>query len=352
MYLSLGYPLGQYRLKSTTGVVSGLESVDGRVLIQITAPINPGNSGGPLLNVQGEVIGIAIASIELSQNIGYVIPINELKLIMDDLRTNKFVRKLILGFSYSYSGDEKAAFLGNPLPSGLYINAVFKNSLLEAAGIKEGDMLYEFNGYTVDCYGEVRAPWSLDTTTLNDLIGRVAQGEKVSLLLYRDGKKVSITFDFNVTSPLAIRQIYPEYELVEYEVIAGLIIMQLSDNHIELLEDEAPHLLFYRLPENQNKPVLVVTSVLTGSYAHQVQACEPGDIIAEVNGRKVGSFNSFKAALRLSGKTGFVTIKTTRNMLAVFSLARLLEQEKQLSQDFVYPISKTIQELYKKVAHK
>jgi len=343
--LSLGYPLGQYRLKSSTGVVSGLESVESRALIQITAPINPGNSGGPLLNIDNEVIGIAIASMELTQNIGYVIPINELKMIMHDLRMRQFVRMPKLGFSFSYSSDEKAAFLGNPLPSGLYVNAVLQNSLFEFAGVQEGDMLYEFNGFAVDCYGESRVPWSADTTTLYDLMGRVPEGQKVSAVLYRNGKKQTISFNFDLTSPLPVRQVYPTYEPVEYEIVGGLVIMQLTDNHITLLEDVAPELLEYRLKFNQSEPVIVVANILTGSYAHQVQMFGQGAIITQVNGKKVGTFESFKAALRLSSKTGFITMKTSRNILTVFSLEKLLAQEEQLSQDFVYPVSKTIRGL-------
>ena len=83
--MALGYPLGQQNLKSTTGVVSGRE----QHLIQISAPINPGNSGGPSLNIRGEVIGINTAYIPDAQSVGYIIPINELKIILEDLRKIK-----------------------------------------------------------------------------------------------------------------------------------------------------------------------------------------------------------------------------------------------------------------------
>ena len=73
--LTLGYPLGQESLKSTTGVISGQE----RDMIQISAPINPGSSGGPLLNNKGEVIGICTSGINDAQNVNYIIPINETK---------------------------------------------------------------------------------------------------------------------------------------------------------------------------------------------------------------------------------------------------------------------------------
>jgi serine protease Do len=91
--LALGYPLGQESLKSTTGVISGRE----KNLIQMSAPINPGSSGGPLLNVKGQVIGINTAGITEAQNIGYIIPINELCVILPELYTSKLLRKPTMG---------------------------------------------------------------------------------------------------------------------------------------------------------------------------------------------------------------------------------------------------------------
>ena len=72
----LGYQMGQYRLKSSTGVVSGREASRGQAFIQFTAPINPGSSGGPLLNEYGQVIGITLAMMMDTQSIGYAIAIN------------------------------------------------------------------------------------------------------------------------------------------------------------------------------------------------------------------------------------------------------------------------------------
>src|SRR5262249_23942749 len=84
--LALGYPLAQHTLKSTTGVVSGRENITGQAVIQMSAPINPGSSGGPSLNRAGQVIGINTATILGVQNANYIIPINEVKIVLDDLR--------------------------------------------------------------------------------------------------------------------------------------------------------------------------------------------------------------------------------------------------------------------------
>ena len=83
--LALGYPMGQRYLKSTVGVVAGRECIDGHSYMDITAPINPGNSGGPLLNLDGEVVGINTAGMPNAQNIGYIVPINDAKILLSDL---------------------------------------------------------------------------------------------------------------------------------------------------------------------------------------------------------------------------------------------------------------------------
>jgi len=171
--LALGYPLGLRYIKSTVGVLGGREYFqDGTSFLHITAPINPGNSGGPLLNRAGEVVGINSAGIDTTaqlghspeharvlQNIGYIIPINYVKNVLRDLHTRKVLRKPTLGLSANPTTAEHAQLLGNPVPTGVYVNKVQKHSLAEKAGIKEGDMLYKINGFTIDHFGDVLVNW-------------------------------------------------------------------------------------------------------------------------------------------------------------------------------------------------
>lgn len=350
--LVLGYPLGQYRLKSTTGIVSGRESSGGQALIQMTAPINPGSSGGPLLNEQGQVIGITVASIFAASNVGYAIPINELKQILDELYTKRLVRLPVLGVQFVFSNDSKAEYLGNPLPAGLYITKVLKHSLFERVGVQEGDMLYEFNGFRLDAYGDTTAPWGSDKTSLTDLIARIKIGEKIQMVLYRKGKRIEMQFVFELLPPYPIRKMFPDYEDVNFETLGGMVIMELTDNHFPSLIEMAPDLIKFVRSDEKYEPVLVITNVLPGSLAHQLHSLLPGDIIREINDKKVSTLDSYCEALQKSVSTGFVTIKTERNIYAVFSLHALLDDEMQLSKDFVYPISKTVENLLKQIQKK
>jgi serine protease Do len=243
--LVLGYPLGQFRVKSSTGVISGWESGAGRSWIQITAPINPGNSGGPLVNQLGQVIGMAVSAVFDSQNVGYAIPSSELKIVLDSLYASGLVRRPYLGVAFNFGSDALASFLGNPVPSGLYINRVLERSLAARAGLQAGDMLYDFNGFKVDAFGDVSVPQSSDKVSIFDLLSRLRVGQDIHVVIYRKGKKHALSCKFELIEPYPVRTVYPDYEQIDYEAIAGMVIMQLTDDHINLLVDQAPYLLEY-----------------------------------------------------------------------------------------------------------
>lgn len=202
--LALGYPLGQQSLKSTTGVISGRE----QHYIQMSAPINPGNSGGPLLNATGEVIGINSANIPGAQNVGYIIPINDLKIALPDLYKIKLLRKPFLGVLFNNATESMVTYLGNPQPGGCYIVEVVKGSTLYKAGLESGDMLYEINGHRLDLYGEMSVPWSEDKITITDYVSRLSIGDDVHLVFYRKGKRKEATVKFSQAELPAVRRMF------------------------------------------------------------------------------------------------------------------------------------------------
>lgn len=341
----LGYPLGQYRMKSATGVVSGRESGGGRSLIQITAPVNPGNSGGPLLNIAGQVIGITIATAWQAQNIGYAIPINELKIVLDDLYTIPFVRRGSLGVGFNYSTDSLSTFLGNPTPPGLYVNRVLKGSFLEKMGVQEGDMLYEFNTVRIDAFGEISVPWSSDKILIHDLVARLRVGDLVKIMLYRRGKRHNVTGRFEIVTPYPIRQMHPDYEQIDYELIGGMVIMQLVDNHFPIFFPKVPFLVNYAKPEKKVDPILIITHILPGSITQQQRSLMPGYIIVQVNEKPVCTLKQFRAALQESVASDLLVIKTLDNVFVVLPFKTLLKDEERLSRDFSYSMTKMIREL-------
>jgi len=350
----LGYPLGHHLIKSTIGVVSGRASTGGISLLQITAPINPGSSGGPILTNFGSVAGIAVSTSLVAQNVGYAIPINELKTIFDDLQKQRLLRKPILGALFHNSTIEQTKFLGNPEPAGFYIQKILKDSLLEKAGVVSGDMLYMFNGSRIDSYGEAQVPWSSDRVTLRDLISRLSVGDLVSIVVYSKGEKKELNFTLEPPPVYPIRTMFPGYEQedIDYEVLGGMVIMQLTNNHLPLLWNSNSDLFRYLKVENKVDPVLVITHILPGSYAHQIRCLLPGFTIKSVNGGLVSTLNDFRAALRKSIDSDFLSLQMHNNTLAVFEFRAMLKDEETLAGSFAYPISSSISQLINRISNK
>lgn len=340
--LALGYPLGQRALKSTTGVVSGREGH----LIQMSAPINPGSSGGPLLNNQGEVVGINTAGITEAQNIGYAIPINDLKLILLDLHEVKLLRKPFLGILFSPATEALTDFLGNPPPGGCYVVEVIPDSPLAKAGVEPGDMIYQLNDNQVDIYGEMSASWSEDKLSVVDFASRLSIGDTVDIVWYRKGKRFEKTITFDYSKLANIRTVYPGYEDIDYEIFGGMVIMELTKNHISLFGNHAQGLARYLAFKNQREPILVITHVFPNSELYRSRTMLPGTTLNEINGIKVQTLDDFRKAIKMGANQEFLTIlgsdnvkSASDNIFTAVRISRLLVQELELARQFRYTIT-------------
>ncbi len=357
--MALGYPLGQQGLKSTTGVVSGREHLLGQQFIQISAPINKGNSGGPSVDSKGYVVGINTAGIPGAQNVGYIIPINDVLLFLDQLKTlpesktPKLLRRPYLGVSFLNNANENlTAYLGNPPPGGLYVIDTYKGSPLEKAGIKGGDMIYKIDGHSVDTSGEMMVPWSKEERiSIADYVARLKIGQKVQLEFYRKGKRHTVSFVLTQTEP-PIRLIYPGYEKIDYEVLAGFVFMAVSMNHVMLLSQYAPELLQFRDLKKPVEPALLITHVMLNSPASRARAIGAGGIIAEVNGQKIKTLDDFRIAVPDAIKTGYLTLKTTDNQFVALPLHEVMEDEPRLAGTYFYPLSQSYKDLKSRLGNK
>ncbi len=308
--MTLGYPLGQQSLKSTTGVVSGREHIDNRFMIQIDAPINPGNSGGPSLNDRGQVIGVNTAGITQAQNVGYIIPSNEVELFLKQLdhiepshNGVKLLRKPFLGILFNNGTPALVDFLKNPQPGGLYVIKAYDKSPLKRVGVESGDMIYEIDGYKVDQFGEMNVRWSEDKISVIDYIARLMVGDAVHLVVYRQGQRKEFTLPFESTELAPIRVRFPGYESIDYEVLGGLVVMNMALNHLPPLLQVAPELVHFADPKNQAEPVLIVTHIFPDSEAARSRSISPGTVISEVNGIPVKTLDDYRSAVRASLKS-------------------------------------------------
>ena len=356
--LSLGFPLGQESLKSVTGVVSGEEHVSissgGRTIeercIQVSTPMNPGNSGGPVLNKKGEVVGINTAGIGSAQSVGYVIPISEYELVRKDLSSKPLVKKPFIGASACYAeGDEIALFLGNPIPSGCYLTKVHEYGLAHELGLRSGDMVHEINGLTVDVYGHVKVPIKDDRMSVSDYISSLPLGHELVLIMYRCGKRNVLKGIVYCPHEPPVRWKYFPYDKLEYEIIGGMLFQDLSLNIISFFNDpqivqqipEARDYLSRYLSDESEREqsAVIVTQILSSSFAHRTRAVGLGEIITEVNGKPVQSLQDVRAALDPVKLSEFITFKTRDEALLVFNARGVMKDELRLSESFNYTIT-------------
>ncbi|MEI8130579.1 MAG: trypsin-like peptidase domain-containing protein [bacterium] len=167
--IAIGNALGQFQNTISVGVVSGLsrsitagdqsgssESLDH--VIQTDAAINPGNSGGPLLDLEGHVIGVDTAIVQGSQNIGFALPINSIKTVIDSVRTTGKIVRPYLGIRYQVITPEMKDKNNLTVDSGVIVQkgsdkselAVIPGSPADKAGIVENDIITEVDGTKLD----------------------------------------------------------------------------------------------------------------------------------------------------------------------------------------------------------
>lgn len=186
--VAIGNALGKFTNTVTVGVVSGLgrrvvagdpfsssyESLDD--LIQTDAAINPGNSGGPLLNLAGQVVGVNVATTEGAQNIGFAIPINSVKNIVDEFIQKGTVSRPFLGVRYKFISRDLAVL--NEVPQGAYVQEVVEGSAAEKAGIEAGDIITKMEGEAVDKENKI-----------SEVISAKKIGDSISITVWREGKE-------------------------------------------------------------------------------------------------------------------------------------------------------------------
>ncbi len=337
--LTLGYPLGQQGLKSTKGVVSGRE----KHLIQIDAAINPGNSGGPSINVTGDVIGVNTLYAPGAQNVGYIIPVNELKVILSDLRTVPLLRRPFLGILFNNASESLTEYLGNPQPGGLYVVDVYKGSPLQKAGVAKQDMIYGINGHAVDMYGELA--WTEDKISIIDYVAQLKLGQEVTMVVYRKGERKEMSFRFEQSDALPIRKIYPGYEEIDYEIVGGMLVQPLTINHLPILVNIAPSLAKYAEMKYQKEPALLVTHVFPDSQAHRSRSMGPGAIIAKINDTPVHTLADLRYQLGKSFETNNVTVESADGVYLHFPFNDILKEERRLSTIWSYEMTTAMNDL-------
>src|SRR5438132_5282217 len=293
--LAIGNPLGvgqtvtmgivSAKGRSTGSGVTGDGDRNYQDFLQTDAPINHGNSGGALVNTKGEVIGInaeMLSPVDANIGIGFAIPSNMAKHVMDDLRKDGHVRRAQLGVVVQPVTSDLADSLGLKHVGGAIIGTVTPDSAADRAGLKRGDVVMSFNGQQVN-----------DINSLRNHVAEAAPGSTASVVINRDGaeKTVAIKLDEAEVSKRSGRNSEP--------AAAGKAGLGIG--------------------VEKNAKGLVITQVNPDGPAADAGLKE-GDIIVEVNRKAVGSVEDLRAAVRTSGRpvlllveregqTRFVTVR-------------------------------------------
>lgn len=185
--VAIGNPFGLDRT-FTVGVVSaiGRRDVDlmGGSHIQTDASINPGNSGGPLINIYGEVIGINRMIYSQTggyMGIGFAIPINTARSILEQLKTHKKITRGYIGVSIAQITEEYARDLGLASAEGAFVGEVLQGSPAERAGIRVGDVIIKIDGKKISTYRD-----------LLKIVGETPIGQTLTVTVWRDRKMINI----------------------------------------------------------------------------------------------------------------------------------------------------------------
>jgi serine protease Do len=188
--MALGNPFGLSGGPTVTaGIISSLNrnvQFENGVLelVQTDAAINPGNSGGPLINTKGEVVAINTAKIPYGQGIGFAVPINTVKLILNDLIENGHVTRPWLGISTVKLNARMASFYRLPIVHGALIVNVEPFSPAENAGLRRGDIIEEIDGNKIESPSQISS-YIRKKKTVND---------KVTVIVNRYGRVYEIPF--------------------------------------------------------------------------------------------------------------------------------------------------------------
>lgn len=198
--IAIGNALAEFRNTVSVGVVSGLArsvtasgSGGSEVLdhvIQTDAAINPGNSGGPLLSLSGKVIGVNVAIVQGSQNIGFALPVNSIKSVINSVKTTGKIVRPYIGIRYVSINSEMKEKNNLSVDYGVLVKsgatssdlAVIPGSPADKAGIVENDIILEIDGIKLD-----------DKNNLASIVRAKNVGQKINLKILHKGEEKNIT---------------------------------------------------------------------------------------------------------------------------------------------------------------
>ncbi len=299
--LAIGSPFGLERT-----VTAGIVSAKGRVIgsgpyddfIQTDASINPGNSGGPLLNMDGEVVGINTAIIASASGIGFAIPISLAQGIIAQLKSEGEVTRGWLGVAIQDLTSEMSEYYGLKDRKGVLVADVFKGDPADKAGIRAKDIIIEVNDQKIET-----------SRQLTSMIASLKVGQSAKVEVFRDRKIKTFSIKLAKRDDSKLKAQSAPQEPKEEEEL-GIRVAELT---AEMAQQ-------FNIEDMSGVVVVDVASDSKGAEA----GIQLGDIIKEINHRIIESVDDYRTALQKvkdsesvnffvwRRNAGFLVIKVTK----------------------------------------
>jgi serine protease Do len=289
--LAIGNPFGLDNTV-TAGIISAKHRIIGAGpfdnFLQTDASINPGNSGGPLLDMDGEVIGINTAINAAAENIGFAIPSTQAAKVIALLKEGKTPQRGWLGVTIQQVSDTQAKALGLPEPTGALIASVGKGAPADKGGVRQGDVILEVNGQKIE-----------DNSALLKKIAGLAPGDKARLVLWRNGEKVTKTVTLGQRNEKSLAAMAPDrQDQGEAATVLGMALKPISDHEAQALG----------LEQAQG---LLVVNVDPNTPAGE-EGIRQGDVILQANQQDVNSVADLNSVIKSAEKRGAVMLLVKR----------------------------------------
>jgi serine protease Do len=280
--VAIGNPYG-FEHTVTVGVISAknrsihAQGINFDGFLQTDAAINPGNSGGPLIDMDGKVIGINTAIVPYAQGLGFAIPVDMAKQIMNDLVTYGKVKRGWLGISVQNLTKEFADAYDIEEENGVIVGDVFSGSAAERAGLQRGDVIVSVNNEAIK-----------DVQWFVNKVRSQSPGATLRLKVIRSGKSTTVTAKLDEIPDSEGTAASGASEESAFEKL-GIAVSKLTN---ELKRQ-------YKI---ESRTGLVVVEVADGSPA-QIAGIQEGDLLREVNGKKVNEVGDLNGAVKKGSKS-------------------------------------------------
>ena len=323
--LAVGFPKsinssGQNNIKYTIGILSGHQEG----LIQTDAAINPGNSGGPLF-YKNKVIGINSQKMidHNVSNIGYAVPINNYKTIKDE-KKSKIIERPLLNAVISNMDEHIIKEIS--CSNGVYISHIYDDSIFDT--ISKEFILTKFDTYKIDNYGFTEKRWLNEKIHLKNIIDFYKNNTKIPIEYEINKKKIKKIIKLKPKQP-KVPYIYDAFENYDFLVMGGGVFINLNKNNIYKNKE-----LQYTLNINDlYEEKLIISYILPNSLISVLNSFNHGDIIKEVNDKKIKNLKELRKVLKEEYKINglkCIKLKNSNNEIVILDYKKTIQMNKQL----------------------